>query len=93
MCLDETNLKKTQEVRKNLKENQEIDITKEIKPYEKGKKSKKKFNEKKKFHDNIQKKNPKTKKKFYELSDEFFSEKIIEVSYLKIYKISLFFIL
>jgi hypothetical protein len=46
---------------------------------------------KKKIHEINQKKNHKVKKKFFELSDEFFSEKIGEVSFNKLIIYFLFF--
>ena len=56
------------------------DNSQEIKLSQKVKKSSKEFKEKKKLNEIKQKKNLKSKKKFCELSEEFFSEKITEVS-------------
>ena len=79
--LDEKTVKNIQGVQENLNENQIIDNSKEINLGEKVKLTNKEFNNmKKRIHEINQKKNHKVKKNFCELSDEFFSEKIGEVS-------------
>ena len=80
LFLDEISVKNFEEVQKNIKENQMIDNSKEIKLSEKVKKSSKEFKEKNKLNEIKRKKNLKSKNKFCELSEEFFSEKITEVS-------------
>ena len=80
MLLDEISVKNFEEVQKNIKENQMVDNSGEIKLSEKVKKSSKEFKEKNKLNEIKQKKNLKSKNKFCELSEEFFSEKITEVS-------------
>lgn len=82
--------KNFQEVQQNLKENQIIENSKEIKLFKEGKKSNKEFKEKNKFSEIKQKKNLKSKIKFCELSDDFFSVKITEVSLYNIYFILYF---
>ena len=57
-----------------------VDNSGEIKLSEKVKKSSKEFKEKNKLNEIKRKKNLKSKNKFCELSEEFFSEKITEVS-------------
>ena len=93
MFLDEKSVQNFHEVQQNLKENQVIDNCKEIKLCQKGKKSNKEFKDKNKLNEIKQKKNLKSQIKFDELSDEFFSVKITEVSLYNIYFISYFFIL
>ena len=80
LLLDEISIKNFEEIQKNIKENQVVDNSKEIKLSEKVKKSSKEFKEKNKLNEIKQKKKLKSKKKFCELSEEFFSEKITEVS-------------
>lgn len=93
MFLDEKSVQNFHEVQQNLKESQVIDNCKEIKLCQKGKKSNKEFKDKNKLNEIKQKKNLKSQIKFDELSDEFFSVKITEVSLYNIYFISYFFIL
>ena len=80
MFLDEISVKNFEEVQKNIKENQMVDNSGEIKLSEKVKKSSKEFKEKNKLNEINRKKNLKSKNKFCEISEEFFSEKITEVS-------------
>ena len=93
MFLDEISVKNFQEIQKNLKENQIIDNPKEIKLCQNGKNSNKEFKDKNKLSEIKQKNNLKSKINFCELSDEFFSVKITEVSLYNKYFILYFFIL
>lgn len=93
MFLDEISAKNFQEVQQNFKENQIIENSKEIKLFKEGKKSNKEFKDKNKLSEIKQKKNLKSKIKFCELSDDFFSVKITEVSLYNIYFILYFYIL
>ena len=77
----ELNLKAFQEISKNSKGTKILDQAKLMKVSEEKIKINKITQEKEKSHEIVKKKKQKEKRTFYELSDEFFSEKTSEVSF------------